>query len=134
MGEIRGSVADKFLDRFDLPADPEDCWEWTGHKQERGYGVIRVNNRDEAGNFRAHVVALAIAGIHKPAGDYVAHHLCENPGCVNPDHLEWMTRGAHKRLHLGDTCPQGHDKSPENTYYYHGKPYGCRICRNERSG
>lgn len=130
MGVVQSSVEEKFLSRFDLPADPDGCWEWNGYKQEHGYGVIRVKNRNESGNFRAHVLAMKAAGIRAPDGDYVVHHVCGNRGCVNPDHLEWILRDAHTRLHLGDTCPQGHEKSPENIYFYRGRPYGCRICRN----
>jgi hypothetical protein len=132
MGEVMGTVEDKFLERFDLPVDPDDCWEWKGWKQEHGYGAIRVKNRNEAGNFRAHVVALAIAGIRAPEGDYVAHHVCGNRGCVNPDHLEWMTRTEHTKHHQGTHCKRGHERTPENTYYRNGKPYHCKPCQQER--
>lgn len=133
MGEVRGTVEGKFLERFDLSVDPEDCWEWTGWRQEHGYGAIRVKNRNEVGNFRAHVVALAIAGIRAPEGDYVVHHLCENRGCVNPDHLEWMTRTAHTQHHQGTHCNRGHERTAENTYYRNGKPYHCKVCQQERN-
>jgi hypothetical protein len=56
-------------------------------------------------------------------------HLCKNPGCVRPDHLEAVTmrenirRGSWaSRTH----CINGHEYTEENTYRM---PSGYRDCR-----
>lgn len=57
------------------------CHVWTGAKS-RGYGVIRVT----AQLFRAHRIALALAGIKIPRGK-LGLHKCHNRACVNVLHL-----------------------------------------------
>lgn len=69
----------------------EECWEWQGHRNERGYGRI-TNKRDAAWprSIRAHRLAYELAhGVH-PAALHVRHK-CDNPPCCNPAHLELGT-------------------------------------------
>lgn len=60
-----------------------DCWEWTGTRNNRGYGVITVNRR------RVYVHRLSLEGaLGRPLGDGMeAAHRCDNPPCCNPAHL-----------------------------------------------
>ena len=132
IGRPPESVESKFWKRVEIPDDPAACWRWTGHLRWSGHGVLRVIQKGINKNFFAHKLALEIVRGIVPDEGYDIHHTCENGWCVNPDHLEVMTHGAHKRLHLGDYCPQGHEKTPENTYYYKGKPYSCRLCQKGR--
>lgn len=82
------------------------------------------------------LVYEAATGIH-PEG--VAHHLCDNPSCVNPSHLEFISQTEHMARHEwgGDWgqarkthCPQGHPYDSENTYRHNGQRL-CRECRRE---
>lgn len=60
-----------------------ECWEWTGARAPKGYGVFGVGEAKT----RAHRVAWILS--HRtpiPAGMFVMHR-CDNPPCVRPDHL-----------------------------------------------
>jgi len=79
------------------------------------------------------------AATGQPCPEGVAHHRCEEPGCVNPWHLDFITQGEHLSGHglPGDwgqaaktECPQKHPYDNENTYWYKGERH-CRKCRRE---
>ncbi|MGH3029276.1 MAG: HNH endonuclease signature motif containing protein [Gaiellaceae bacterium] len=116
-----------------------ECLIWTGSLSSHGYGVLRAEGRTQ----RAHRFAYELAYGEIPKGLHI-HHQCENPPCVNPEHLEAVSPRVNWERGNGGTtganarkthCPQGHPYSEENTYRPPGRSNHriCRICRAEAS-
>ncbi len=109
----------------------ESCWIWTGYKDKLGYGRF--------GKDRPYRFAYTLLVGPIPPG-LSLDHLCRNPSCVNPAHLEPVThrtnvlRGINpmaqeaRQMH----CKRGHEFTPENTRLYRGHRY-CRACDRERT-
>ncbi|MBI3480474.1 MAG: HNH endonuclease [Nitrosomonadales bacterium] len=85
----------------------DQCWEWTGAKNEHGYGVIGRGKRGR-GNTKDHRVAYeTFYDVKLDSSSHVLHR-CDNPGCVNPLHL-WL--GNH-RENMNDMLSKGRGSKP----------------------
>lgn len=83
--------------------EPDLCWLWQRPAAVNGYGVI---SRDGVGQY-AHRVAYELA--REPiTDDLTVDHLCRVRLCVNPDHLELVTRAENTRRELAATRGHNH--------------------------
>lgn len=140
----RGNPITPPIDRFaaKVALDGEtDCLVWTAAKIRKGYGHFFLR-KDERGR---PILVLAHRWSYEwhrgPIPDgLVIDHLCRNPSCVNPDHLEPVTAAENTRRTPPDVflaahprrshCFRGHPLTAENTYVQpkNGKR-SCKTCR-----
>jgi HNH endonuclease len=109
------------------------CWTWVGARSQGGYGSFWLS--DEQMQTTAHRVAYRWFSGPIGLGE-VVDHLCRNPNCVNPAHLEAVSQSVNVARGLcGDerpTCKRGHLMSPGNIVMQ--RNYGevfrtCATCR-----
>lgn len=72
---------------------PTECWIWTtGNIGAGGYAIVGKNmEKAHRRSYEMHVGPI-------PDGT-ILHHLCEQKTCVNPEHLQPVTRTEHVRIH-----------------------------------
>lgn len=76
----RFTLEEAFWSRIDKT---ETCWLWTGPKMPFGYGHCYVNRIRKY----AHRLSYEIHNKTEIDKGMQVNHRCDNPGCVNPDHL-----------------------------------------------
>lgn len=115
----------------------QGCWNWEGAKNRGGYGGFMFATQQWTFAHRfiyEHTFGRIDEGM-------VIDHLCRNPSCVNPYHMDVVTSEENVRRGSGPTavngrksrCIRGHVLDESNTYL---KPNGigreCRACKRVR--
>jgi len=122
---LRGMLRELFQD--------EGYRVWDAPSAE-GYGTFYLDGRSQ----KAHRVAYELLVGPIPEG-LTLDHLCRVRHCVNPDHLEPVTRlenwrrgtgpsAASRRQRSKTRCKHGHEFSEENTYVTAAGARQCRTC------
>lgn len=125
----------RFWDHVDKTSSRNECWLWRGRKDESGTGKHRRARYGRftipgARNMMAHRYAWELRNGKIPKGMEI-DHLCGITACVNPDHLEAVTRRENLRRAIGHrwgTCKQGHKIKGDNIYEYTSNGRKKRRC------
>ena len=107
------------------------CWVPTGDFREGAYGYIWVDGR----NVGAHRLAYELEVEPIPDG-LVIDHICRNPPCRNPAHLEPVTDRVNILRGIGPAarnavkmkCDHGHEFTEANTYLVADGGRQCKAC------
>lgn len=111
------------------------CWEWQG-SLIRGYGAFA----DGAGNHLAHRYAYELLIGPIPDG-LTIDHLCRNPRCVNPWHMEPVTIGENIRRAMPYRVPKlprrecryGHEFADGSYTVRPDGVFRCKQCVQDRA-
>lgn len=129
MGKSRGRPWDTIRSRIRI--SESGCWLWLGRLDPCGYARFTIRGRP----FLVHRLLFSIFVGPIPDG-YCLDHLCRVRNCVNPNHLEPVTRGENTRRGWPAQkthCVNGHPYDEANTYIRPSGQRDCRACFRERS-
>lgn len=134
------SVSER-LERYSFPEPNSGCVLWMGFIHRRsGYGMMGAKIDGKKFNY-AHKVAYELVKGSVPKG-LELDHLCRIRCCVNPDHLEPVTRRENIMRGLAPIvngsdhrakthCKHGHPYDEANTYWDARGHRSCRACHRQ---
>jgi hypothetical protein len=131
--EFTEEQSKRFWAKVNKKADDE-CWEWTAAKSSKGYGQFALNKIAKS----THRISYIIHKGEIPDGLMICH-TCNNPPCINPNHLyagtssDNMEQSVREMRHHEQSkthCKNGHEFTEENTFLRVRKGRGItRVCR-----
>lgn len=113
------------------PCPITGCWWWTASSDKDGYGSFVIDCRTGTSG-RAHRASWELFRGSSP-GPLDVLHRCDNPACVNPNHLFLGTHGDNNR----DCAAKGRTARGARHPRWKGgyqRPKGPGLARGERDG
>jgi hypothetical protein len=115
------------------------CWSWTGSINRGGYGTFKRFLDAKYVGVLAHRFSFEVHHGRTIVRGMELDHLCRNRRCINPDHLEEVTRRENILRGEGPTavnarkvqCKRGHEFAGDNLLYTPQGGRRCRTCEND---
>ena len=134
MVAVAGAVRPRFESKF-IPEPNTGCWIWLAQTDKHGYGRFFIDGAKTTAQRASWLIYRGTI----PDGLEIDHK-CKLRCCVNPDHLQPLSKPANlaqRAFAKKDSCPKGHPYSGDNlsiTKNGNGKvARRCRICTRERN-
>lgn len=113
MAKLYASLYERLVANTELaiPDNPQSCWLWTGYCTRAGYGQLAMRVPGGGRATKPRQLAVHRAMLEElldalfPFDE--AGHLCGNPLCINPDHLEVQTQIFNLGERRGYRAPEG---------------------------
>jgi hypothetical protein len=111
--------------------DETGCWNWPMHRvSNSGYGLFGFDGGIVLAHRFSAQFTKGLRGL-----PFVVDHLCSNPRCVNPSHLEEVTQSENVKRGIARAgpkerathCKRGHPFDDNNTFRLTGARW-CRTC------
>lgn len=135
---LRRSREERIISFIDFDGDG-GCWLWTGQSNRGGYGLFSEWVEGRKRTVPAHRVTFGLFR-DEPPDSLDLDHLCRVRACVNPWHLEPVTRRENLARGINyqrnkTHCINGHEFTKENTSFTTSIRTGltrrrCRSCTN----
>mgnify|MGYP001578520461 CR=1 FL=1 len=136
--DIRNVTPEIFWQHVDKSAT---CWLWTGPTMSSGYGLVWYKGH----RWLAHRLAWVLCKGVSIDSSLELDHLCRDPKCVNPSHLDAVSHRTNILRGIGPSacnarktrCIRGHDLLGPRTSVLYRKKSGnhhrlCLECQKER--
>lgn len=111
----------RFWSKVDIKDNPDECWNWRACISNKGYGRFMINRKVVPASRMSYIITNGPI-----VGKYEVCHTCDNPLCVNPNHLFLGTR----KQNMEDAKNKGRLSSGEK----HSKLCTGNRAVGERSG
>lgn len=115
-------IPDKFSKKIEVLEN--GCWLWTGSISGNGYGVAHIGRQTTSAH---RAVFIEVRG-SIPNG-LELDHLCRSKRCVNPEHLEPVTRDENMRRYFESVVPKTVCKHGHHLDGVRTRQIGGRYCK-----